>query len=116
MSLFHFGKKDEPKAPTCCSIPQAKASGSCCCGGCPADVTRIQVLGSGCKSCHELYENAKQAAEDLGLSLEVEYVTDLQKAMEYGVMRMPALVVNEKVVSMGQVLKSKEIVQLLREQ
>ena len=113
MSLFHFGKKDDPKAPTCCSIPQAKASG--CCGGCPADVTRIQVLGSGCKSCHELYENAKQAAEDLGLSLEVEYVTDLQKAMEYGVMRMPALVVNEKVVSMGKVLKSREIVQLLQE-
>lgn len=41
----------------------------------------------------------------LGLDLEVEYITDMQKVMEYGVMSMPALVVNEKVVSMGKVLK-----------
>ena len=37
----------------------------------------------------------------MGLSVEVEYITDMQKVMEYGVMSMPALVVNEKVVSMS---------------
>ncbi len=51
--------------------------------------TNIKVLGSGCKSCHQLYDNAKQAA---ALSdADVEYITDLQKIMEYGVMSMPAL-------------------------
>ena len=49
----------------------------------------------------------------MGLSLEVEYVTDMQKIMEYGVMSMPALVVNEKVVSMGKVLKSGDVEKLL---
>lgn len=34
--------------------------------------------------------------------------------MEYGVMSMPAIVVNEKVVSMGKVLKSSDIEKLLR--
>ncbi|MCI9125561.1 MAG: thioredoxin family protein [Eubacterium sp.] len=65
----------------------------------------IKVLGSGCKSCHALLESTKEAVKAMGLSVEVEYVTDMQKIMEYGVMSMPALVVNEKVVSMGKVLK-----------
>ena len=49
----------------------------------------------------------------MGLTVEVEYITDMQKVMEYGVMSMPALVVNEKVVAMGKVLKSNDIIALL---
>lgn len=45
--------------------------------------------------------------------MEVEYVTDMQRIMEYGVMSMPALVVNENVVSMGKVLKPVEVENLL---
>ena len=39
--------------------------------------------------------------------------SDMQKVMEYGVMSMPALVVNEKVVAMGKVLKAADVVALL---
>lgn len=49
----------------------------------------------------------------MGIPAETEYVTDMQKIMEYGVMSMPALVVNEKVVSIGKVLKSADIEKLL---
>ena len=49
----------------------------------------------------------------MGLSVEVEYITDMQKVMEYSVMSMPALVVNEKVIATGKVLKPKDIVMLL---
>ena len=49
----------------------------------------------------------------MGLGIEVEYITDMQKIMEYGVMSMPALVVNDKVVSIGKVLKAAEIEKLL---
>lgn len=73
----------------------------------------IKVLGAGCASCHALFENVKEAVQRTGLSVEAEYVTDLQKIMEYGVMNMPALVVNEKVVSMGKVLKPAEVEKLL---
>ena len=52
---------------------------------------KIKVLGAGCKSCHEQYENTKRAVGEMGLSIEVEYITDMQKVMEYGVMSMPAL-------------------------
>ena len=73
----------------------------------------IIVLGTGCKCCHELFENVKKAVEELDLSVEVEYITDMEKVMAYGVMSMPAIVVNEKVVSMGKVLKSEEVIKLL---
>ena len=73
--------------------------------------TKIKVLGSGCKSCHQLYDNALKAVE--GMGIEVEYITDLQKIMEYGAMSMPALVVNEQLVSSGKVLKPAEIVKII---
>ena len=65
----------------------------------------IKVLGSGCKFCHELYENTKEAVKNIGLSVEVEYVTDLEQVMGYGVMSMPGLVVDEKVASRGRCLR-----------
>ena len=45
--------------------------------------------------------------------MKVEYITDLKKIMEYGVMSIPALVVNEKVVSTGKVLKTADIQKLI---
>ena len=114
MALFNFGKKKEEEKKSCCcgSAPKAEAS-SCCCGAPVEGICCIKVLGAGCKSCHEQYENAKAAVKALGLSAEVEYVTDLEKVMGYGVMSMPAIVVNEKVVSTGKVLKAADVEKLL---
>ena len=74
----------------------------------------IKILGSGCKSCHALCENAQAAAKSVGIEAQVELITDMKKIMEYGVMSTPALVVNEKVVSMGRVLKEADIAKLLK--
>ena len=74
----------------------------------------IKILGSGCKSCKALYEETKMDVSEGNLSAEVEYITDMEKVMSYGVMSMPALVVDEKVVSTGKVLKSKDIQNLLK--
>ena len=130
MGLFGFGKKkeEEKQVPTCCcggsAAPAAETSGCCgsadqageaaCCGETDGGIASIQVLGAGCKACHEQYENAKAAVHALGLDLEVAYITDMEKVMRYGVMRMPAIVVNEKVVSMGKVLKAADVEKLLR--
>lgn len=120
MSLFHFGKKKEEKnasacACTCgCQTSEARKIANDCCPEAKDGICCIKVLGAGCKSCHELYENAKEAVKAMGLSVEVEYITDMQKVMEYGVMSMPAIVVNEKVVSMGKVLKAADVEKLLR--
>ncbi len=112
-----FGKKkEEVKADhtCCCGGPEeAKIEAASCCGEKVDGVCCIKVLGAGCKSCHEQYENAKKAVENLGLDVEVEYITDMEKVMSYGVMSMPALLVNDKIVSVGKVLKPKEIEKLL---
>ena len=119
MALFNFGKKkEETKAPACacscgCATGEATEVVNTCCGEAVNGICCIKVLGSGCKSCHALLEASKEAVKNMGLSLEVEYVTDMERIMEYGVMSVPALVVNENVVSMGKVLKAADIENLL---
>lgn len=108
MSLF--GKKKE----------------ACSCGGnCNAEVTvktedakseesSVKVLGSGCAKCKQLEANTKEALLQLGVDTTIEHVTDFTQIAAYGVMTTPALVVNGKVVSYGKVLKTEEIVILLK--
>jgi len=57
---------------------------------------QIQVLGSGCPTCKKLFELTKQAVEELDLKIEVEYITDIQKIVEMGVMSSPVLAINGK--------------------
>ena len=83
-----------------------------CCQDIQGRICCIKVLGSGC--CHALYENTQSAVKAMGISVEVEYITDLKKVMEYGVMSVPALVVNNKVVSTGKVLKTENVQKLLQ--
>ena len=120
MALFNLGKnkEEENKKPVCacnggCSTSESDKIENDCCNAAKDGICCIKVLGSGCKSCHALLESTKEAVKAMGLSVEVEYVTDMQKIIEYGVMSMPALVVNEKVVSMGKVLKSGDVEKLL---
>lgn len=110
MALFNLGKKKEKSH----DVNETTETINDCCQDMQDDSCCIKVLGSGCKNCHDLLENTKKAIMSLGLSAPVEYITDMQKIMEYGVMSMPALVVNEKVVSMGKVLKSADVEKLLR--
>lgn len=115
--MSRFGKKkEEEKAPTCnsdCPTSEVTTISSDCRPESEKDICCIKVLGSGCASCHAQFENAKEVVKKMGLSVEVEYVTDLQRVMEYGVMSMPALVVNENVVSTGKVLKATDVEKLL---
>ena len=73
----------------------------------------IKILGPGCKNCVALTENTKEALAELGIKAEIEKVTDFMEIARYGVMSTPGLVIDDKVVSFGKVLKSKEIVKLL---
>ncbi len=112
-----FGKKKEDNtdmAPCCCGgTAGLENDETTCCGEKVEGVCCIKVLGAGCKSCHEQYENVKKAVENLGLDVEVDYITDMEKVMSYGVMSMPAVLVNDKIISVGKVLKPKEIEKLL---
>ncbi|SEK85655.1 thioredoxin family protein [Pacificibacter marinus] len=73
----------------------------------------IKILGSGCKKCVALGENAKTAAEAAGKQAEIVKVTDFAEIAAYGVMSTPALVVDDKVLSAGKVLSAAEIGKML---
>ncbi|AXI44916.1 thioredoxin family protein [Sulfitobacter sp. SK012] len=69
----------------------------------------IKILGSGCKKCVALGNNAKAAAEAVGNEFEIVKVTDFAEIAGYGVMSTPGLIIDEKLVSAGKVLTVEEI-------
>lgn len=62
---------------------------------------KIQVLGSGCPTCKNLFELTKTAVAELGIDTEVEYSTDISKIIEMGVMQSPVLAVDGQPVMVG---------------
>jgi len=74
---------------------------------------KIQILGTGCAKCQKLADNAKQAADALGLEYELEKVTDLNQIMSFGVMTTPGLAVDGKVLTAGKLPSPAEIEKLL---
>jgi len=73
----------------------------------------IKVLGTGCSRCKDLDRVTRKAVEELKLVASVEKVEDIQKIMEFAVMRTPALVINGKVVLSGKVPTVLEVKSLL---
>ena len=76
-------------------------------------IMKIQVLGSGCSTCKKLFELTKQAVAELNLKTEVEYITDIQKIIDIGVMSSPVLAVNGKPVLAGSLPDIEKIKKLI---
>jgi small redox-active disulfide protein 2 len=74
---------------------------------------KIKILGTGCPNCQNLEKNTRQALSELKIKAEIEKVTDMEKIMSYGIMSLPAIVADEKVLSYGVVLPVEEIKKLL---
>jgi len=74
---------------------------------------KFQIYGSGCSKCKSLTTNAESAAKALGITYEIEKVTDMNAIIDAGVMRTPALSVDGKVIVEGKVVGADEIQKLL---
>jgi len=73
------------------------------------DDIKVQVLGLGCAKCKQLHELVKKVAGQVDSSIDVEYVTDIERIMELGVMSTPVFAVNGKVITAGRMPKENEI-------
>lgn len=73
----------------------------------------IKVLGTGCAGCMALYKTVKQAVTELNMNITVVKEEDLMKIMAYNVMKLPALVIDEKVVSSGKKLSISDVKEIL---
>jgi small redox-active disulfide protein 2 len=75
---------------------------------------KIQILGTGCAKCKALMMATEKAAQALGLTYELEKVTDLRQIMAFGVMTTPALVVDGQVKVSGKVPSVDELKMIMR--
>lgn len=73
----------------------------------------IKILGSGCKKCITLSENTQAALINLGREAQILKVTDIAEIAAHGVMSTPALVIDDKVVSVGKMLSASDVEKLL---
>ncbi len=76
----------------------------------------VEVLGTGCRNCERLYENAVEAVRLAGLEdrAEVRKVGDIDYFTRMGVFATPGLVVDGEVVSAGRVPGAEEIAESLK--
>ena len=74
----------------------------------------IKVIGGGCDKCDAVYANTLAAVQSLGIEAEVEKIEDLIEIVMLGVMTVPAVMIDGKVVSAGRVLKEKEVIKLIK--
>lgn len=77
---------------------------------------KIEILGSGCKNCEELYDNVLTALDRSGLSGEavVTKVKDIDEILKLGVYSTPGLVIDGEVISTGKLLSSQQIEEKVR--
>ena len=100
MGLFNR-RNDKDCEETKCGI-RAESSGA-----------PVKVMGAGCPRCRELDAAVRSVLEELGSEAVVEHVTDFPSIAAYGVMSMPALVINGKAVVCGRVPDRSELRKIL---
>lgn len=69
----------------------------------------IKILGSGCANCKKLQAITEETVKEMNVTANIEKVEDIQKIIGYGVMRTPAIVINEKVKAFGRIPGKDEI-------
>lgn len=73
----------------------------------------IKVLGTGCPKCKTLEEATRKAVDELGVNANISKEQDIAKIVNYGVMRTPALVIDDKVVLSGRVPSIGELKEII---
>ena len=73
----------------------------------------IKILGTGCVNCRNLEANTRTALAELGLTVEIDKVTDPAEIVAWGVMSTPALVIDDEVVLSGRVPTVRQLGELL---
>jgi len=75
----------------------------------------IKVLGPGCARCDKLEREVMEVMSDMALPGYLEHVRDVKEIGGYGVMGTPALVINGKVMCVGEIPPKEKIKEWLSE-
>jgi small redox-active disulfide protein 2 len=74
---------------------------------------KLKIYGSGCAKCNLLTQHSEAAARELGIDYELEKVTDMNAIIDAGVMRTPALAIDDRIVVEGKVPSANELRKIL---
>ena len=77
---------------------------------------KIEILGTGCKSCDTLYSNVVNSLEKIGLTdgTHLEKTGDIDYFIKMGVFSTPGLVIDGALISSGKVLSEEQILEVLK--
>jgi len=70
---------------------------------------KIEILGTGCKKCNDLYKQVKKVVEETKSSATITKVENITEIMNYGVMTTPAVVIDGNIISQGSIPKESEV-------
>jgi len=76
---------------------------------------RIYVLGLGCARCSQLEDDIRDLLSEMKIAADLRHITDIKEIARYGIMGAPALVINDKVVSVGDVPPKSRLRQWIME-
>lgn len=74
---------------------------------------KIKVLGSGCTNCKKLEDNVMQALTITGIDATVEKIEDYKAIIRHGVMKTPALVIDDRLKFTGRVATVDDIMRMI---
>jgi len=74
----------------------------------------IKVCGPGCANCTKAESNVRKAVAASGIEAEVVKITDFAEMAKIGVLSTPAVVINGKIMCVGKVPTTQEVLEWLR--
>ena len=74
---------------------------------------QIKVVATGCRKCKALLAATEEAVQSTGVQADIEYVTDMMKIAETGLLSTPGLIIDNKIVSSGKVLEAQAVAELI---
>lgn len=75
----------------------------------PVNGLNIEVVGMGCARCDQLEKDVRDVLSEMQLAASLRHVTDVKEIASYKLLGSPALVINKKVVSVGEVPPKSKI-------
>jgi small redox-active disulfide protein 2 len=78
---------------------------------------KVEILGTGCARCNQLYENAKTAIAQLDSSVGIDVikVSDVNYFTKMGVFMTPGLLIDGEVIAVGKVLTAEQVKKRIEE-
>jgi hypothetical protein len=75
----------------------------------------IEIVGMGCARCVQLENDVRDLLSEMKIAADLRHVTDIKEIARYKLLGSPALVINNNVVSVGEVPPKSKIRQWIIE-